>query len=49
MIRFITGVIIIMGAANAPIDAPLTLIIAQATIGLAIAAFGIRKLAKQEN
>jgi hypothetical protein len=49
MIRFITGVIIIMGAANAPIDAPLSLIIAQATIGLLFAAFGIRKLAKQEN
>jgi hypothetical protein len=49
MIRFITGVIIIMGAANAPHDAPLTLIIAQAVIGLIIAGFGARKIAKQEN
>jgi hypothetical protein len=49
MIRFITGVIIIMGAANAPIDAPIALIIAQAIVGLIIAGFGIRKLAKQEN
>jgi len=49
MIRFITGVIIIMGAANAPIDAPLDLVIGQAIVGLIIAGFGIRKLAKQEN
>ena len=47
MIRFITGVIIIMGAVEAPHDAPLTLIIAQAVIGLIIAGFGARKLARQ--
>jgi hypothetical protein len=46
MIRFITGLIIIMGAANAPHDAPIALIIGQATIGLIIAGFGIRKLIK---
>jgi hypothetical protein len=49
MIRFCLGLIIIMGAANAPIDAPLDLVIAQAIVGLIIAGFGIRKLAKQEN
>jgi hypothetical protein len=46
MIRFCLGVIIIMGAANAPIDAPLDRIIIQAAIGLLFAAFGIRKLTK---
>jgi hypothetical protein len=49
MIRFVTGLIIILGAVDAPIDAPLSLIIGQATIGLIIACFGARKLAKQEN
>jgi len=46
MIRFCLGIIIAMGAAEAPHDAPLTLIIIQATIGLIIAAFGARKLTK---
>ena len=46
MIRFITGVIIIMGAANAPHDAPLSLIIAAGAAGLIIAGFGARKLTK---
>jgi hypothetical protein len=46
MIRFVTGLIIIMGAANAPIDAPLDRIIIQAVVGLIIAAFGARKLTK---
>jgi hypothetical protein len=49
MIRFITGLIIAMGAVEAPHDAPLTLVIAQATVGLIIAGLGARKLAKQEN
>jgi hypothetical protein len=48
MIRLITGLIIVMGAADAPPDAPLTLIIAQALVGLIVAGFGARKLAKQE-
>ena len=47
MIRFVTGLIIILGAANAPHDAPLSLIIGQAIIGLLFAAFGIRKLTKE--
>jgi hypothetical protein len=46
MIRFVTGLIIAMGAVDAPIDAPLTLIIAQAIVGLIIAGFGARKLTK---
>ena len=46
MIRFITGLIIAMGAVDAPHDVPLTVIIAQATVGLIIAGFGARKLAK---
>jgi len=46
MIRFCLGLIIATGAAEAPHDAPLSLIIGQATIGLVIAAFGARKLAK---
>ena len=46
MIRFVTGLIIVMGAVEAPHDAPLSLIIIQAVIGLIIAAFGARKLAK---
>jgi len=46
MIRFCLGIIIAMGAVDAPHDAPLTLIIIQAAIGLIIAAFGARKLAK---
>lgn len=49
MIRLILGLIIIMGAADAPHDAPITLIIAQAALGLVIAGFGARKLSKQEN
>jgi hypothetical protein len=49
MIRFCLGIIIAMGAVEAPHDVPLTLIIAQAAIGLIIAGFGARKLAKQEN
>jgi hypothetical protein len=47
MIRFITGIIIIMGAVEAPHDAPLSLIIVQAALGLFTAAFGARKLARQ--
>ena len=46
MIRFCLGLIIIMGAVDAPIDAPLDRIIIQAVVGLTIAAFGIRKLTK---
>jgi hypothetical protein len=46
MIRFCLGLIIIMGAANAPIDAPIDVIIIQAVIGLIIAGFGARKLTK---
>jgi hypothetical protein len=46
MIRFITGFIIVMGAVEAPHDAPLSLIIIQATVGLIIAGFGARKLTK---
>ena len=49
MIRFCLGLIIIMSAVDAPIDAPLTLIIVQAVVGLTIAGFGARKIAKQEN
>jgi hypothetical protein len=49
MIRFVTGLIIAMGAVEAPIDAPLDVVIAQAIVGLIIAGFGARKLAKQEN
>ena len=49
MIRFCLGLIIVMSAVEAPHDAPLSLIIAQATIGLIIAGLGARKLAKQEN
>ena len=46
MIRFCLGLIIAMGAVDAPIDAPLDRIIIQVVIGLIIAAFGIRKLTK---
>jgi hypothetical protein len=46
MIRFVTGLIIILGAANAPHDAPIDRIIIQVVIGLLFAAFGIRKLTK---
>ena len=46
MIRFCLGTLLAMGAVDAPHDAPLTLIIIQATIGLIIAGFGARKLAK---
>jgi hypothetical protein len=49
MIRFCLGTLLVMGAVEAPHDAPLAHIIIQATIGLVIAAFGARKLAKQEN
>ncbi len=46
MIRFCLGLIIAMGAVEAPHDAPLAHIIAQAIVGLTIAVFGARKLAK---
>ena len=46
MIRFCLGLIIAMGAVDAPHDAPLTLVIGQATVGLIIAGFGARKLTK---
>ena len=46
MIRFCLGLIIAMGAVEAPHDAPLTLIIGQAVIGLIVAGFGARKLTK---
>jgi hypothetical protein len=46
MIRFCLGIIIAMGAVEAPHDAPLAHIIIQAIIGLIIAGFGARKLAK---
>ena len=46
MIRFCIGLMLAMGAVEAPHDAPITLIIAQAVLGLVIAAFGARKLAK---
>jgi hypothetical protein len=46
MIRFCLGLIIILGAANAPHDAPIALIIGQAIVGLIIAGFGARKLTK---
>jgi hypothetical protein len=46
MIRFCLGLIIAMGAVEAPHDAPLALVIAQATVGLIIAGFGARKLSK---
>ena len=47
MIRFCLGLMLAMGAVDAPIDAPLSLIIGQAVAGLIIAAFGARKLARQ--
>jgi hypothetical protein len=47
MIRFCLGLMLAMGAVDAPHDAPLTLIIIQAIVGLIIAAFGARKLARQ--
>jgi hypothetical protein len=47
MIRFCLGTLLAMGAVEAPHDAPLTLVIAQATVGLIIAAFGARKLTKE--
>lgn len=47
MIRFCLGTLLAMGAVDAPHDAPLTLIIGQAVIGLIIAGFGARKLARQ--
>jgi len=47
MIRFCLGLVIVLGAVDAPPDAPLSLIIAQALVGLIIAAFGARKLARQ--
>jgi len=46
MIRFCLGLMLAMGAVDAPHDAPLSHIIIQAGIGLLIAAFGARKLAK---
>jgi threonine synthase len=46
MIRLITGIIIAMSAVDAPIDAPLTLVIAAGAAGLIIAGFGARKLTK---
>jgi hypothetical protein len=46
MIRLILGLIIAMGAVDAPHDAPLSLIIAAGLAGLIIAGFGARKLAK---
>jgi hypothetical protein len=46
MIRFCLGLIIAMGAVEAPIDAPLALIIAAGAAGLIIAGFGARKIAK---
>ena len=48
MIRFCLGIIIAMGAVDAPHDAPLTLIIGQAIVGLIIAGFGARKLARAD-
>lgn len=48
MIRFCLGLMLAMGAAEAPHDAPLSLIIGQAIVGLIIAAFGARKLARAD-
>lgn len=47
MIRFCIGLMLAMGAVEAPHDASLSLIIIQAVVGLVIAAFGARKLARQ--
>lgn len=47
MIRFITGIIIVLGAVEAPIDAPLAHIIIAGLSGLITAAFGARKLTRQ--
>jgi hypothetical protein len=47
MIRFCLGLMLAMGAVEAPHDAPLAHIIIQAIIGLIIAGFGARKLARQ--
>jgi hypothetical protein len=47
MIRFCIGLMLAMGAVEAPHDAPLAHIIIQAIVGLIIAAFGARKLARQ--
>lgn len=48
MIRFCLGLVIAMGAVDAPHDAPLAHIIIQAAIGLIIAGFGARKLARAD-
>lgn len=48
MIRFCIGLMLAMGAVEAPDDAPLSLIIIQAVIGLIIAGFGARKLTKEK-
>lgn len=47
MIRFCLGLMLAMGAVEAPHDAPLSLVIAQAAIGLIVAALGARKLTKE--
>jgi hypothetical protein len=44
MIRLILGLIIVMGAADAPIGTPLSLIIVSGLAGLVIAGLGARKL-----
>lgn len=46
MIRFCLGLMLAMGAVEAPHDAPLSLIIIQAIVGLIIAGLGARKLTK---
>ena len=46
MIRFCIGLMLAMGAVEAPHDAPLAHIIIQAAIGLIVAGFGARKLTK---
>lgn len=47
MIRLITGIIVAMSAADAPIGTPLSLIIAAGAAGLIIAGLGARKLTKE--
>jgi hypothetical protein len=49
MIRFCLGLMLAMGAVEAPHDAPLAHIIAQAIVGLTIAGLGARKIANPEN
>ena len=48
MIRLIFGIALAMAAADAPHDAPLYLVIITATIGVIIAAFGVRKLNRKD-